>query len=157
MIRAPSTTVAFVHRLAARLIARSRPSDEGTGLLALSAGVLVFLAFLLFAMQLLVGLHARTSVNTAAFDGARMVATAPIDHADPSQLRAAEARAEQRVRQLLGRLGTSATIDWSGSTPEAIAMRVQVDPPRFLLPGLSSTISAGHLDQTARVRVEQVR
>ncbi len=119
--------------------------------------MLVFLAFLLFSMQLLVGLHARTSVNTAAFDGARMVATSPIDHADPAQLRSAQAHAEQRVRQLLGRMGSTATIDWVGSTPDAIAIRVRVDPPRFLLPGLSSSLGTSHLDQTARVRVEQVR
>mgnify|MGYP005813844175 CR=1 FL=1 len=131
--------------------------DDGTGLLALSAGVLVFLAFLLFAMQLLIGLHARTSVTTAAFDGARMVATAPIDHSDPGQVRTAQVRAEQRVRSLLGRMGTQATIDWSGSTGDAIAVRVRVAPPRFLLPGLSSVAGTRTIDQTARVRVEQVR
>lgn len=131
--------------------------ETGTGLFALSAGVLVFLGFLLFAVQLLIGLHARTSVHSAAFDGARMVATAPIDHRDSNQVRAAEGRAEERVRKMLGQMGHDATIDWSGTTADAVALRVQVEPPRFLLPGLSSSIGSGHLDHTARVHVEQVR
>ena len=59
----------------------------GTGLISTIAGVTVFLAFLLFAVQLLMNLHATSAVTDAAWDGARHVAGARVDHGDPSRSR----------------------------------------------------------------------
>ena len=44
------------------------------------AGVLVFLVFLLFAVQLLFNLYATSAVTAAGLDAARVVAAQQVDH-----------------------------------------------------------------------------
>ena len=131
--------------------------DAGTGLIASFAAVIVFLAFLLFAVQLLVGLYATTTVTSAAFDGARMVAGSRADHHDPVALAGAEAAADARIRSELGTFGRAVDIDWRGSDDQVVQVRVVGDAPRFLWPGLQDTVGAGHIDRTVRVRVEDWR
>lgn len=46
--------------------------EAGVGLVSSLAGIMVFLAFLLFAAQILVHLFATSYVNAAAFDAARL-------------------------------------------------------------------------------------
>lgn len=138
--------------------ARARGTgDEGTGLIALSAGVLVFLAFLLFAVQLLLNLFATTSVTSATYDGAQLVASTPVERGDPVATAVARQRGEERIRRLLGRVGQTASIDWSASTADTVTVRVVVDPPRVLLPGLSGAVGMDRIDRTVHVRVEQLR
>ena len=131
--------------------------DAGGGLIGTIGGVTVFLALLLFAVQLLVNLYAASMVTSAAYEGAREVAGARVDHADPIAMADARDRAEAHVRDLLGHAGAKATFDWSQSTPERVALRVRADAPRFLWPGLRGDLGFDHLDRTVEVRVEDWR
>ena len=135
---------------------RGRP-DRGAGLIGVIAGVTVFLAFLLFAVQLLISLYATSSVTDAAWDGARQVAGARIDHGDPSTLAAAEAGAEVRMRAELGRFAERVEVDWTGTDAEYVSVRVRGTTPRFGLPGLSGPLGFDVIDRTVRVRVEVLR
>jgi hypothetical protein len=128
--------------------------DRGTGLVGTIAGVLVFLAFLLFAVQLLVGLYATSAATDAAFDGARLVAGSRAEPDDPVASASARDRAEARMRAELGRFGTEVTFDWSASDDDMIALRIQGPAPRFLLPGLGRPLGFDHVDRTVRVRRE---
>jgi hypothetical protein len=117
----------------------------------------VFLVFLLFAVQILIGLYGRSVVTSAAYDGAHAVAGARVDHADPDAVAAAQAAATDRMRQQLGDVGSRATFDWSDSDADTVVLRVQADNPRFSLPGLTGSLSTDHIDRTVRARVERVQ
>ncbi|MEZ5141095.1 MAG: hypothetical protein R2726_01045 [Acidimicrobiales bacterium] len=131
--------------------------DAGAGLLSSAAGLLVFLGFVLFTVQLLVDLHASSVVTDAAYSGARAVAGARVDHRDPDEVAAAQREAEARVRQLLGRQGATAQLDWSRSTPDEVALHVVVDNPRFTLPGLPAHLGVDRVDRVVTLRVEAPR
>jgi hypothetical protein len=131
--------------------------DAGTGLIATFAAVLVFLAFLLFAVQALVDLYATTSVTSAALDGARLVAGAQVDHDDPVALARARQAAEDRMRSELGAFGRSVRFDWSGSDDQEVQVRLQGQAPRFWFPGLDHGWADAQVDRTVRVRVEAWR
>ncbi len=131
--------------------------DQGAGLIGTIAGVLVFLGFLLFAVQLLINLYATSAATSAAFDGARLVAGSRTDHATSDSLARARAEAERRMRDELGQLGDRVTFDWSASNADVVAVRIEGPAPRFLLPGLGGPLGFDHIDRTARVRVEVPR
>jgi hypothetical protein len=132
-------------------------SDRGTGLLATYAAVVVFLAFLLFAVQLMVDEYAMTATTSAAFDGARIVAGSRVDQTDRAAVASARQQAETRMRHELGAFGRSVAFDWSASTADAVVLRVVGDAPRFLWPGLQHELGLGHVDRTVRVRIERWR
>ena len=131
--------------------------DRGAGLIGTIAGVLVFLGFLLFAVQLLVDLYATSAATSAAFDGARLVAGSRTDHTSADSIGRARDEAERRMRDELGDFGDQVTFDWTGSDAEVIAVRIEGPAPRFLLPGLGGPLGFDHIDRTARVRVEVAR
>jgi hypothetical protein len=133
-----------------------RSADRGAGLIGTLAGVSVFLAFLLFAVQLLINLYAATSLTNAAWDGARQVAGARIDHEDPSAVAEAEAEAEVRMRAELGRFADRVGFDWSGTDGESVTVHVTGTTPRFGLPG-AGAVGFDRIDRTVRVRVEVFR
>ena len=110
--------------------------DAGAGLIATLSGLLVFLALLLFAVQTLVALHTRSVVTDAAYEGARAVAGARVDHTDPAAVADAQADAEAKVRSLLGRFGDRVALDWSGTTPDSVAPH-RPGPPAGLPVGRS--------------------
>jgi hypothetical protein len=128
--------------------------DRGSGLFSTLAGVLVFLAFLLFAVQLLTNLYATSAATSAAFDGARQVAGHRSATDDPAATARARADAEARMRSELGRFGEQVTFDWSGSDADMVALRVRARAPRFLLPGLARPLGFDQIDRTVRVRRE---
>lgn len=127
--------------------------DDGAGLVGTLSGFLAFLVFLLFATQLLLGLFARSTASAVAFDGARVVAEQGALHDGPLVL--AEAEAEGRMRQLLGRAGTEAAFDWTGTDADWVVVRVTMPAPRIGWPGFTSAPAV--IDRTARVRVEALR
>lgn len=131
--------------------------DRGAGLIGLIGSVVVFLALMLFAVQILVNLYATSVATGAAYEGARQVAGARIDHSDPGAVDEARSRAEDHVRNLLGRAGDEAIVDWSRSTDDEVALRIQIQPPRFGWPGIGARTGFGRIDRTVRVRVEQWR
>lgn len=108
-------------------------------------------------MQLLVGLYATSVVTSAAFEGARRVASGRVDHTDAAAVAAAQRDAERAMRDLLGRYGDRVTFDWSASTPEAVSLRVRARNPRLLLGGLPGTLGVDEIDRTVTVRREQPR
>lgn len=114
------------------------------------AALTTFVALMLFATQLLLSLHARTVVASAAHEGAR---SAAIDPANPSARRSAEARA----RGLMGALGSAASFDWSRSTDDSVVLRIRVDAPRFVVSVGDGAGLTTHIDRSATVRVERLR
>ena len=77
---------------------RAPAPDRGSGLIALTGGLLVFLLLLLFAVQLSINLYARSQVTAAGFDAARRVA----GYENEQRRGAATAEADTRLRSMLG-------------------------------------------------------
>lgn len=126
-------------------------------MLTASVALLVFLTFLLFAVQLLLNLFEASTVTSAAYDGARIVASHDTNHSDPAQVANSRLRAEQKMRALLGPQGAEASFDWSSSDLDQIVLRVQLDTPRFTSPLFGRRIPFSRIDRTVRVRVEELR
>lgn len=129
-----------------------RQRDEaGTGLISTAAGVVVFLMFLLLAVQLLYGLYAASTVTAVVHDAAQRAAS---PSAPPLATIEAEARAN------LGEVGDRATFDWAREDTDAdgaddtIVLRVVADPPRFVPPSIGDGIGVGPIERTIRVRIE---
>jgi hypothetical protein len=137
-------------------VSRATHDDGGAGLLGSVAGLLVVLALMLLSVQTLVALYTRSVVTDAAWQGARAVAGARVDHDDPAATAAARADAEVEVRRLLGRFGERVELDWSGSTPDAVRLTVRARPPGFLWAALRGP-GAALVDRTVTVRVEELR
>jgi hypothetical protein len=127
--------------------------ERGAGLIGTVVGFTAFLAFLLFAVQLLTNLYATSVVTSAAHDGASLAARADGQHLDAS----VRARSEQHVRQILGAYGDDAEFDWSDTTVDVVRLRVRIDNPSFLLRSLPADLPFQHVDRTAVVRVEVPR
>jgi hypothetical protein len=113
-------------------------------------GVAVLVGFLALASHQLVGLHARSTLAAATHDAARAAAT----HSGPPAQRMALGEAELRRR--LGAIGSTATIDWTGTTAEVVELRVVIDAPGLLPIGLAGERS-GRLEHTTELRVERLR
>jgi hypothetical protein len=111
---------------------------------------------MLFAVQTLLGLYTRSVVTDAAQEGARKVAGARVDQSDPVARDRARLAAEAEVRRMLGRFGEGVALDWSASTDETVALRVQARPPGFLWDTLRGPGTA-LVERTVRVRVEDSR
>lgn len=127
--------------------------DRGAGLLSTSFGILFFLGFLFFAVQLLFNLYATSVVTSVAYDAARSVATSghPATQAD---LDAAEARAKQE----LGGYASNVSFEWDAySNPDVVKLRVIATNPRFLGPAIDVFVGFDEIDRTVEVRVEQFR
>ena len=155
MITGPSTGASTGASTGVRPPGRAT-GDAGVGLVGAIGGLLVFLAFLLLAVQTLIGLHTRSVVTDAAYEGARAVAGARVDHHDPAAVATAQAAATEKVRSLLGRFGDRVELDWSGTTDETVSLTVRARPPGFLWAALRGPGSA-LIDRTVRVRVEEMR
>jgi Flp pilus assembly protein TadG len=124
-------------------------SERGAGLISTVAGVTVFLAFLLLAVQLLTNLYAASAVTAAAYDAARVVAGA-----DGGQ--DARSRAETHARAVLGRYAERVSFSWMVDD-DVVRLRVTARNPRFLLPRLGGAVGFDTVDRTVRVRVERLR
>lgn len=125
--------------------------DRGTGLISTVAGLLAFLAFLLFAVQLLLNLYATSTVTAAAGDAARLVAAR-----GNARDAAAVARAEDHARALLGRFGEEVRFSWA-LDGGAVRLRVQAEAPRVVLPGLGGALGFDEIDRTVVARIEELR
>ncbi|CAB4322600.1 MAG: hypothetical protein F2520_01655 [Actinobacteria bacterium] len=130
--------------------------DRGGGLIGSIAGLLVLLALLLFAVQSLFALFARSAVTDAAYEGARQVAGARVGHDDFTSVVLARQQAERTVRGHLGRFGDGVSLDWSGSSTDTITLTVHAQPPGFLWDALRGA-GPEPISRTVRVRVERPR
>ncbi|HUQ62285.1 MAG TPA: TadE/TadG family type IV pilus assembly protein [Acidimicrobiales bacterium] len=123
--------------------------ERGGGPLSAWFGFVVFLALLLFAVQVSFNLYATSVVTSVAYDAARKVAGA---HGGPG----AEAQAEADARRALGRYGNRVTFQWT-ATGEVVELRVRATSPSVLLPALGGPLAFGDIDRTVRVRTERFR
>lgn len=129
--------------------------ERGAGLISTIAGLLVFLVLMLFAVQTIISLYARSLTTDAAYEGARIVAGARTSHdaapvPDPARL-----HAEEVVRRQLGSFGDRVSLDWSMSTWDSIALTIHARPPGFLWAQFGG--SGRLIERTVRVRVERFR
>ena len=124
--------------------------ERGGGLVQLWAGFFVFLAMLLFAVQVLFNLYAASVVTAVSYDAARRVAGSD---GGPGHM----ADAEDQARRSLGRYAGRVTFDWSATSPEEVVLRVQSDNPSVLLPVVAGPVAFDKLDRTIRIRVEKFR
>lgn len=120
--------------------------ERGAGVFATAAGTLAFLMLMIFAVQLLVGLHATTVITAVTNDAARRAAAA---EAPPQSVIEADARAS------LGAVGRAATFIWDESEPSSVALTVVATPPRFVPPSVGGMVGIDHVERTVRVRLEQ--
>jgi hypothetical protein len=130
-----------------------REGDRGAGLFATAAGVVVFLVFLLFAVQLLFALYASSTVTAVANDAATRAASA----AAPSL-----ASIEADARESLGSVGDTASFRWDvddadgDGVPDTVVLEVVARPPRFIPPSIGGSIGLDEVRRTVRVRAERV-
>lgn len=126
-------------------------ADRGTGVISSAAGVVVFLVFLLFAVQLLFGLYASSTVTAVANDAAQRAAA---QGAPSLALIEAEARAH------LGQVGDEAEFRWSADDADGdgqddtIVLAVVAVPPRFVPRSIGDAVGFGEVRRTVRVRME---
>jgi hypothetical protein len=113
-------------------------------------GLLVFLLFLMFAAQLLIGLYVRTVAMDAAMLGAQRMAR---------QATPADAHAD--VAQLVGRALVSAepvaAADDPLADPDYVRYRVVVQPPVLLRPPVIGGWMTDPVPRDARARIERRR
>ncbi|CAN5583853.1 hypothetical protein BH20ACT2_BH20ACT2_24970 [soil metagenome] len=131
--------------------------DIGSGLIPSIAGVVVFLACLLFAVQLLFNLYATSAVTSATYDAAREVAGAAIDHRDRDAVVQASLDAERNARRILGGYSSRIDFEWVSLGPDEVELRVQADNPRFLWAAIDGPLGFDEIDRTVTVRVEKFR
>lgn len=135
----------------------ARRAESGQGLVSSLAAVVVFLAFLFFAVHLVISLYATSTVTGQAYDAARRVASSEVDHGDPGAVATAQGRAEADLRGSLGDYSDRIeSLDWSGSTAEVVSLRIRARNPSFLV-FATAPLGVEQIDRTVRVRVEQVQ
>ena len=126
--------------------------ERGVGAISTAAGVLVFLVFLVGAVQLLFSLYASSTVTAVANDAAQRAAGA---EAPPLEVIEADPRAS------LGAIGDDATFDWQvddsdgDGNADTVVLRVIAAPPRFVPPSVGEGLGFGVIDRTVRVRTER--
>jgi hypothetical protein len=124
------------------------------GAISTAAGVLVFLLFLVGAVQLLFSLYASSTVTAVANDAAMRAAG---QGAPPLEAIEAEARAT------LGQIGEDATFTWAtddtdgDGADDTVVLRVEARPPRFVPRSIGDGLGFGEIDRTVRVRVEELQ
>jgi hypothetical protein len=126
---------------------------RGAAMIGTTTGLLVFLVLLLFAVQTLVTLHARSLVTATAYDAAREVA----GYRSAYSRDAARVAAEEHLRARLGELGREhLDVEWlDPQDPDVVRLRV-VAHHRSLLPSaFGSALGLRTTDRRIEVRVER--
>ena len=104
--------------------------DRGVGMVPTAAGFVVFILFLLLAVQILYGLYATSTVRGTLNDAASRAANGVTSDADLRRL------ADDAERSL-GGMGDRTTIElWlvdedGDGVPDVVAGSAVADPPRF--------------------------
>ena len=133
-----------------------RSDDRGAGLIGTIGGVTVVLLFLLFAVQLLIGLYANTTVTAIATDTAQRAAGRDANRS-PAALEAYATDAEASLAGVDGEVDFGASEDLDGDgEPEVIVVRVTADAPRFVPGFLAVDLGIGRIEETIRLDVEDL-
>lgn len=126
------------------------------GLVPTAAGFVVFLLFLLLAVQVLYGLYATSTVRGALNDAASRAANGRSTQVQLERL------ADDAERSL-GPMGERTTIrlrlvdDDADGVPDVVAGSAVADPPRFVPPPLGGVAGLDDIDVSVRVRIERFR
>ena len=123
-------------------------AEDGAGLVSSVAGVLVFLAFLLFAAQILVHLFASSFVNAAAFDAARLAS---------GSAGVSESAATEHGLAVLGSYSSRVSVFAVDIGPEQVTVRVQADSPALLPAAFGRVIGTASIDRSISLRRELPR
>lgn len=129
--------------------------DRATGVFGTTWGFLVFMVFLLFTVQLLFGLYARTTVTAVASDIAQDAANEGVEALGPER----SAFWEAETRRRLGDYGDDAEIELSAldvdrdGTDDTLALSVRAVLPS-LLPDRWVPTSPRSFSRTMRARLE---
>lgn len=136
-------------RLAGGIAARR---DGGVGLIASAAGILVFLVFLTFAVQLLFGLYAASTITAVANDAALRAAASGAPRVE---------LIEADARRTLGQIGDEATFTWSRADTDGdglddtVVLDVVAHPPRFIPHSIGGALGLDDVSRTVDVRLEE--
>lgn len=120
--------------------------DAGAGLVSSLAGILAFLAFLLFAAQILVHLFATSYVNAAAFDAARLVSGG----GDVSS-----AQAREHGLGVLGSFADRVSAFDVVVGEEQVTVRVRAASPALLPATFGRVTGTASIDRTVTLRRER--
>lgn len=119
--------------------------QRGSGMISALAGVVAFLGFVFFAVQLMFNLYATSVVTANGFDAARQVAAAT-----------SPAEAEAQARSRMGRYGQRVKFNWNGTNTDVVRLEVTAANPRLLLFS-SSVLPFTNIKRHIEVRVERPR
>jgi hypothetical protein len=129
------------------------------GVFATSVGFLVFLMFLFFAMQVMFGLYAtstlRATLNDAASRAAAGAGTTPADL--DALAREAEASLGEMGRRPSTVIELELVDEDNDGLGDVIVGRARAVPPRFVPPSMGGMIGFEEITAGVRVRVERVR
>ncbi|MGE0880745.1 MAG: hypothetical protein AB7O61_19025 [Acidimicrobiia bacterium] len=109
-----------------------------------SIGLVIFLAFLFFATQIITGLYRISTITAEGYSSARRVAAAS---ASPNTPGTEIARLTGRYRGL--------TADFDASTTDDIVLHLHLDNPDWFISGLNAAIGLRTFDRDIRVRRER--
>lgn len=118
-----------------------------------TAACIVFITFLLFAVQVCLTAAASATISAAGYDAARLVASADVDHGDRAATLATEQRVTRRLRSDLGHMGARAAVTWQ-ITDESVRLRLRVPAPH-VLGSVRRSIGWQEIDRTFEVHLEQ--
>lgn len=124
---------------------RRLQTEQGAGLVSSVAGVLVFLAFLLFAAQILVHLFATSYVNAAAFDAARLAS---------GSAGVTEGVAQQHGLSVLGSFASRVSVFAVDIGAEQVTVEVEATSPALLPATFGRVIGTASIDRTVTLRRE---
>jgi len=136
----------------------ARRSDAGAGVLSAAFGMVVFLAFLFFALQVMFGLYARSVVRATLDDAAARAAHGATDPATLDRT-AADARASLGAmgRRPTTVLTLAAADDDGDGTPDVVVGHAEAVPPRFVPRPLGGMIGFDRITASVQVRIERRR
>lgn len=137
--------------LRVRLPGRSRRDEAGTSVVGTTFGFIAFLGFMLFAVNVAVGLYARSTATAIGFDQARRLA---------ERGGACASEADGTERAVVDRLdGWWRRVDVTAACGgEVASVRVDATASRSLLPpALLRPTRLAELHRTFNVRIEEPR
>lgn len=119
--------------------------ENGVGVVSSVAGLTAFLAFLLFAAQVLVHLFATSYVNAAAFDAARLASgSAPVS----------QSAARAHGLEVLGSYASRVSAFTVAAGPEQVTVHVEAQSPALLPAAFGRAIGVSSINRTVTVRRE---